>query len=100
LTWNSSINFVSRFANNFPYIADAFAPSKVKKGRRKAGKSGKKKGRVSESNVEEKDFRDERKRKMAEAKAKQDEELKLLKEREEEQMKLQEEAKEKQRYHE
>ena len=78
-------------------ILDAFAPSKVKKGRRKAGKSGKKKGKVIESNVEEKNAREERKIKMAEAKAKQDEEMKMLKEREEEQTRLLEEVKEKQR---
>ena len=40
----------------------------------------------------------ERKRKMAEEKAKQDKEMKLLKEREDEQRRLLEEAKEKQRY--
>ena len=44
------------------------------------------------------DAREERKRKMAEEKAKQDEEMKLLKEREDEQMRLLEEAKNKQRY--
>ncbi|XP_028398106.1 calponin homology domain-containing protein DDB_G0272472-like [Dendronephthya gigantea] len=74
---------------------DAFSPSKVKKSSKKAGK---KKGKAAEGNAEEtRDAGEERKTKIAEDKARQDEQMKLLKEREEEQHRLMEEAKEKQR---